>query len=261
MQHKNKKLNSTPWAKLDSVIYAIEPQNEPMGHMDLVSDSWNCGRAAVIRKYLPSGSGIKISTGGGITIETSIADWAYSCDNFDIISVHDYGTDAWATAATLDTAQQKAWNMGKTLVFEEWGALGDNKASIIADFAQALKSYNIPWLYWEIVKPGKGSSDFEVWTDEDSWGVLGDGSQTGAINWSKKNKSRRSLDSVVAVVGAADAAPAPAPPSSEPALEVPTTLSHSKNNVVRGRRIARGKRQHHHHKQTHPNVRRVVRSK
>lgn len=187
MQHKNEYMGGKTWAELDSVIYAMEAQNEPMGHMAFASSSWSCDRAGRIKQNLPAGSGILISTGGGITIDTSLDDWAWSCDNFDIISVHDYGTNAWTTAAALAAGQQKAWDQGKTLLFEEWGALGANKAAIIKQFAQALQQYSIPWLYWEITKPGQGSNDFEVWTNEDSWGVLGDGNDTGAINWSKRS--------------------------------------------------------------------------
>jgi len=188
MQHKNSKMDGKTWAELDSVIYAMEPQNEPMGHMDLAYVNWTCDRAGRIKENLSSGSGIKITTGGGITTSLSLADWAFDCDHFDIISVHDYGTNAWNTAAALGDAATKAAGYGKTILFEEWGALGDSKAAIIGDFAEALKSYGIPWLYWEIVKPGKGSSDFEVWTDESAWNVLGNGDDTGAINWSRKAK-------------------------------------------------------------------------
>ena len=173
------------WAELENAIYAFEPQNEPQGHMALASSTWNCDRAGRIKESLPSGSGIKITTGGGITTATSLADWAWQCDNFDIISVHDYGTSASVTVGALVAAQAKASNVGKQILFEEWGALGWNKADTIKAFAAGLAQAGIPWLYWEVVKPGKGDSDYEVWTDEDSWGVLGDGWSTGTY-WRKK---------------------------------------------------------------------------
>ena len=189
MQHQNSYMGNQAWSELDSVIYAMEAQNEPMGHMDLVSSSWSCDRAGRIKQNLPSGSNILISSGGGITTALSLADWAFTCDNLDLISVHDYGTDASATAATLSTAQTKAKSLGKTLLLEEWGATGDNKAEFVTDFAEAMKQYSIPWLYWEVIKPGQGSSNFEVWTDEASWSVLANGGDTGAINWSKRSPS------------------------------------------------------------------------
>lgn len=164
--------------------------------MGLASSNWNCGRAGVIRNEISSS--IKITTGGGITTQTSLADWAWNCDAFDIISVHDYGTNAWTTVNALQNAQSKASKYGKTIVFEEWGALGDNKASTIAAFAQGLKDAGIPWLYWEIIKPGKGSSDFEVWTDEDAWwNAIGNTDVTGAGS-SPMKKARRDVQAPAA---------------------------------------------------------------
>lgn len=184
MSHKNKKMSNLPWSQLDSVIYAMEPQNEPQGHMDLASSSWSCDRAGRIKQNLPSNSNILVTSGGGITISTSLASWAFDCPNIDVISVHDYGTDPSSTIPALQAGQQKAWNNGQTLLFEEWGALGGSKSSIVQSMAYALRDAGIPWLYWEIVKPGKGSSDFEVWTDEDTWwNAIGNGDVTGAINW------------------------------------------------------------------------------
>lgn len=185
LAHRNPLMGNLTWAELDSAIYAFEPQNEPQGHMQLASSSWNCDRAGRIKQNLPSGSPILVTTGGGITTATSLADWAWQCSNFDIISVHDYGTSASVTAAALVAAQAKASDQGLQILFEEWGALGDSKADTIKAFATALAQAGIPWLYWEVVKPGKGSSDYEVWTDEDSWGVLGDGWSTGTY-WRKK---------------------------------------------------------------------------
>ena len=46
--------------------------------------------------------------------------------------------------------------------FQEWGASGASKGQIIKAFVQALESAQITNMVWEIVKPGKGSSDFEV---------------------------------------------------------------------------------------------------
>ena len=190
LKHKNTLMGNKPWSQLDSVVYAFEPQNEPMGHMGLVSTSWNCDRAGRIKQNLPSNSNIKITTGGGTTTSLSLEDWAFECDNFDIISVHDYGTSAGTTVAALVKAQDKAADYGKTILFEEWGAMGWNKANTIKAFAEGLAQAGIPWLYWEIVKPGKGSSDFEVWTDEESWGVLGDGWSTGTW-WKKRDLQER----------------------------------------------------------------------
>jgi hypothetical protein len=207
-------MGNKSWAELENAVYAFEPQNEPQGHMSLASSSWNCDRAGRIKNHLPSDSGIKISTGGGITTATSLADWAWECDNFDIISVHDYGTSASVTVGALVAAKAKASDRGKEIIFEEWGALGWNKADIIKSFATGLAQAGIPWLYWEVVKPGKGSSDFEVWTDEDSWGVLGDGWSTGTY-WKRKRgvSASQSDQEWMAVRNAIEAGPSGSPPS------------------------------------------------
>lgn len=192
LAHKNSYMDNLPWSQLDSVIYAFEPQNEPQGHMDLASSTWTCDRAGRIKENLPSNSNILVTTGGGITVATSLADWAFSCKNFDIISVHDYGTSASSTVSALVSGQKKAANYGKSILFEEWGALGSNKANILQSFAYALRDAGIPWLYWEVVKPGRGSSDFEVWTDEDSWAqAIGNGDVTGAINWGSRSSNSK----------------------------------------------------------------------
>jgi hypothetical protein len=91
------------------------------------------------------------------------------CPSFDIISVHDYGTSAWTTAGALASAQKQT---SKRVIMGEWGTTGANKATLISQFVDAFKQNGIPWMYWEVVKPGKATSDFEVWTDEPAWGAL-----------------------------------------------------------------------------------------
>ena len=191
LNHKNALLGNKPWSQLDNVIYAIEPQNEPMGHMNLVSTSWNCDRAATIQSQLPSGSSIQISTGGGITIQASLQNWAFNCPHFDIVSVHDYGTDVSTSISALQWGQQQAKQSGKIVVFEEWGANGYSKASIIGAFVPALQKAGIPHLIWEIVNPGAGSNDFEIWTNEPSWNVF----QSNAKNLPYK-LSKRAVEAV-----------------------------------------------------------------
>lgn len=63
---------------------------------------------------------------------------------------------------TVSTANGTAMGEGKTLIFEEWGAEGSEKESVIYNYVEALAAYNIAWLYWEVVIPGAGSSNYEV---------------------------------------------------------------------------------------------------
>ncbi|GAA5992473.1 hypothetical protein JCM11641_000833 [Rhodosporidiobolus odoratus] len=170
MTHKNDQMGGKSWAELEEVIYAVEPQNEPQGHMPMASSTWACQRASYLKSLLPSNSAIKISSGGGITTSASLGDWALDCDAFDVVSVHDYGTNAWNTAGTLASAQAKY--PGKEIVMGEWGAAGANKAATISSFVSAFAAKSIPWMYWQITKPGAGADDFEVWTNEAAWKAL-----------------------------------------------------------------------------------------
>lgn len=102
---------------------------------------------------------IPISSGGGITTSESLGSWAMDCPSFDIVSVHDYGTSASTTAGACAAAQKRT---SKRVIMGEWGIAGANKASTIRAFVDAFKAANVPWMYWEVVKPGQGTSDFEV---------------------------------------------------------------------------------------------------
>ncbi|KAI5477770.1 beta-1,3-mannanase [Pseudohyphozyma bogoriensis] len=191
MTHVHPLWNKT-WAELDDVIYAVEPQNEPQGHMTMVSTSWTCNRAATLKSLIPANSSILVSSGGGITTTLSLGTWATNCANIDVVSyafspaalsvafvingasflrVHDYGTDAAVTVSALVYAAQNAAS-GKTVMMGEWGMTGANKAALTASFVKAFAAAGLPWMYWEVVKPGKAASDFEVWTDEPSWAAL-----------------------------------------------------------------------------------------
>ncbi|BGP53901.1 hypothetical protein JCM8202_006094 [Rhodotorula sphaerocarpa] len=167
MGHYNPKLGKT-WAELDEVILAVEPQNEPQGHMAMASSTWACDRAAYLKSLIKSN--ILVSSGGGITTADSLGWWATGCSSFDIVSVHDYGTAAWSTAGSLASAQAKYPD--KQIIMGEWGVTGSNKVSLVSDFVSAFQAHGLSWMYWEIVRPGKASSDFEVWTDEPAWEAL-----------------------------------------------------------------------------------------
>ncbi|GAA6047105.1 hypothetical protein JCM3770_004199 [Rhodotorula araucariae] len=168
MNHKNALLGNQKWADLDEVIYAVEPQNEPQGHMAMASSTWACDRAKYLKSLITSN--IKISSGGGITTSASLGAWATACPAFDVISVHDYGTNAAVTAGAL--AGARAANPGKEVIMGEWGMAGTNKAALVAQFVAAFKAQGIPNMFWQVTKPGAGARDFEVWTNEPSWQAL-----------------------------------------------------------------------------------------
>ncbi|KAM0747368.1 glycoside hydrolase [Meredithblackwellia eburnea MCA 4105] len=172
LNHQNSLLGGKTWAQLSDVVYAFEAENEPQGHMATASSSWVCDRSKFLKTLLPSGSSIKISSGGGITTTDSLGNWAMGCSSLDIVSVHDYGTNPAVTVAAIVQANSVAKQSGKTVILGEWGITGSNKATIIGQFVSALKKAKVSWMYWEVVKPGKAASDFEVWTDEPSWAKL-----------------------------------------------------------------------------------------
>ncbi|KAK4700765.1 mannan endo-1,4-beta-mannosidase, partial [Phenoliferia sp. Uapishka_3] len=188
LNHVNPLMGGKTWAQLDSVIYAFEAQNEPQGHMQMASATWACDRAQHLRSLLPSSSSILISSGGGITLTASLGTWATSCTSIDVISVHDYGTSATSTVNALVAAAGGVAS-GKTVMLGEWGIAGANKAALVAQFVTALKAAGIPWMIWEVVKPGKAASDFEIWTDEPAWSALVGGSApalTTVNTWSQQ---------------------------------------------------------------------------
>ncbi|GLB39737.1 putative cellulase (glycosyl hydrolase family 5) [Lyophyllum shimeji] len=160
-----------PWNKLSDAIFAFEIQNEAMGHMNQVAPDWWCGRANVIRSVLGN-TGIQISTGGGTDLPTSTQSQLFNCPNIQIVALHDYNLDPSYVASHIDAAKPMALSSGKRLLYEEFGATGSSKQSQIQAVTNTLISTGVPWMYWEVMKPGKGSSDYEIWTDEPSWSTL-----------------------------------------------------------------------------------------
>jgi hypothetical protein len=82
-----------------------------------------------------------------------------NCTAIDIVSVHDYGTDF---NSIVDTIVAKSRSTGREIILGEWGIQGEDKPSIVAGYVSKLKAARVSWLYWQVVAPGKGRSDFEV---------------------------------------------------------------------------------------------------
>jgi mannan endo-1,4-beta-mannosidase len=103
-----------------------------------------CDRANTLRSVIGTW-GIKISTGGGTDLPTSLQSqfWRYkycffqtssyltihSCKNLDIIALHDYNLDPSYVAGYIDGAKAKAASSGKRMIYEEFGATGSSKQS------------------------------------------------------------------------------------------------------------------------------------
>jgi mannan endo-1,4-beta-mannosidase len=94
----------------------------------------------------------------------------------DLVDIHSYsGVEEWSAKAPI--ALQHAQNASKLVLFEEFGASGADKAKVVGQHIDVFNGLKVPWMIWQINKPGKGGNDFEFWTDEDTYGVVGDGSE------------------------------------------------------------------------------------
>ena len=63
-----------------------------------------------------------------------------SCQNLQIIALHDYNLDTSYVASHVDAAKPLALNSGKRLLYEEFGANGGNKQSQIQSITNLLIS-------------------------------------------------------------------------------------------------------------------------
>jgi mannan endo-1,4-beta-mannosidase len=63
----------------------------------------------------------------------------------------------------------------KLVLFEEFGASGENKAQTLKDHIKVFNDLRVPWMPWQISKPGNGANDFEFWTDEEAYEVVKEG--------------------------------------------------------------------------------------
>jgi mannan endo-1,4-beta-mannosidase len=72
---------------------------------------------------------------------------------------------------------QHAQAAKKLVLFEEFGASGADKAKVVGQHIDVFNGLQVPWMIWQINKPGKGASDFEFWTNEDTYGVVKSGSE------------------------------------------------------------------------------------
>jgi mannan endo-1,4-beta-mannosidase len=70
---------------------------------------------------------------------------------------------------------QHTLNADKLMLFEEFGASGEGKAQTLKDHIAVFNDLRVPWMPWQISKPGNGANDFEFWTDEEAYGVVSEG--------------------------------------------------------------------------------------
>ena len=106
--------------------------------------------------------------GGGNEFPNSDIPENWACPALDIVNLHSYsGVDEFRNKGPV--ALQRALEANKLTLFEEFGASGQTKADEIAAHIQVFNDLGVPWMPWQISKPGNGASDFEFWTDEETY--------------------------------------------------------------------------------------------
>ncbi|GKT59711.1 hypothetical protein ColTof4_10934 [Colletotrichum tofieldiae] len=183
--------NGKTWAQSSEYIFAFEAQNEamhPQGNVPALT-SWQCTMAQSIKDNLKGNTGILITTGGGAYLDNSLLDPYFSCGALDVLAIHAYGVDDFATS-NLRRYVTKAQNAGKKLIMQEWGACYTNapnhncnggvplSASVrdtnIRNWAASIDAAGIPWFYWQILPnpdPHHGW-DYEVGINDVNWNAL-----------------------------------------------------------------------------------------
>ena len=181
MKHKNKLLANQPWHQLGSHIFSLQIENEGQGHLnnDIAPvPNWWCDRSKHMSKILGPNNRILISTGGSNDWSNSDIPENWACPTIDLVGLHSYdGAESFAQNGPGALARAEASN---TLVMvEEFGAVGDTKAQQIEDHITIINGQlQMPWMVWEMSKPGSGASDYEIWVDEPAWGVIENGTRT-----------------------------------------------------------------------------------
>lgn len=77
-------------------------------------------------------------------------------------------------------ALQHAQSASKLMLFEEFGATGSSKSTTVSQHIDVFNDLAVPWMPWQISKPGKKETDYEFWTDEPTYEAVKDGSNGAA---------------------------------------------------------------------------------
>ena len=179
--HRNPLLGNRTWGELDEAIFTFAPQNEAQSFIPSRDWQWACRRAQTMRPYVVPG--ILLSTNGA-TVDDSLQEELFKCDELDVMAVHNYGGGETVAANYSQTAVALANQYNKRVYVEEFGSQGDNetRAAGLAAQIDGIMSAHIPWMFWELVKGSDPTNDFELWTDSLAWTVLTNRSLTAAAD-------------------------------------------------------------------------------
>ena len=93
----------------------------------------------------------------------------------DLVTIHSYmGVNEFKNKGPV--ALQHAKSANKLMLFEEFGAAGVSKPTTIRQHIDVFNGLGVPWMPWEISKPGNKAKDYEFWTDEPTFDVVKDDS-------------------------------------------------------------------------------------
>ncbi|KAF5022179.1 hypothetical protein F66182_5766 [Fusarium sp. NRRL 66182] len=191
LEHRNTLIEGSPaWKDLSSHIFSFNIQNEGQGHLNgnvPPHPSWWCNRATFMRRIMGN-SDVLISTGGGNEFPNSDIPENWACSALDLVTIHSYsGVGEFRQKGPI--ALQHALDANKLVLFEEFGASGNQKAEVLSQHIAVFNNLRVPWLPWQISKPGNKAADFEFWTDEDAYRSVRDGSNTAAGLTARQNWS------------------------------------------------------------------------
>ncbi|KAH9142853.1 hypothetical protein AeRB84_013104 [Aphanomyces euteiches] len=173
-----------------------------------------------MRQNIPN-KNILILSGGGTDYDSCKLINFFQCPAVYVVSIHTYAD------ANLNN---------KRVIVEEFGYTG-NKANNFANFMLAAQNAGLPWMIWEVLKPGN-TCDYETWTDEsEAWQAIMNGASTA--------NSKAGQWPLPEMAGHAKYGPGNEPTSTSPKLRVwrvPTNLSicvflvdlHSRQHDVAG---------------------------
>ena len=85
-----------------------------------------------------------------------------------MLSLHFYDRDTNFIKSKVTEARDLAWKYGKRIIVEEFGADSDQH-NTLSGIIDVLHNLDIPWMFWEVMKPGAGGKDFELWINEAVW--------------------------------------------------------------------------------------------
>ncbi|EUC41475.1 glycoside hydrolase family 5 protein [Bipolaris oryzae ATCC 44560] len=97
-------------------------------------------------------------TGGGNEFPNSDIPEDWACDTLDLIDIYSYSrVSDFRNRGPI--ALQRAQDADEIVLFEEFGATGSNKSSVVGQHIDVFNKLKIPWMIWQINKPAKGASE------------------------------------------------------------------------------------------------------